>query len=99
MKSKKSMYTQIKEIGRDGMLHFTVRINQDGWIAECEEVTGIITGGKNKNPTQEEIRISIRDAVYSAFDIQTPDTNPFKRRTKTTVDMSNLIRIQSTISI
>lgn len=96
------MNAQIEEVGRDGMLHFIITTNKDGWLAQCEEISGIITGGKNSNPTQEEINLNIRDAVYSTFNVKPVSKVHVSRGLKTTlsdvVDMTK-IRIQSTISI
>lgn len=95
-----SMHKQISEVGRDGMLHFIIKTNEEGWLAQCEEISGIITGGSNPNPTQEDINLSIRDAVYSTFDIkpvsQVGSLSPLEMREG--MDMTK-IRIQSTITI
>jgi len=57
------------EIQKLGGLKFNIQRNNEGWIAECENLKGIITGGTNTNPTQEEVDLQIKDAIYSAFDI------------------------------
>lgn len=62
-----AMKAEIERLG--GKLNFTVRIYEDGWLAQCKEVTGIITGGPDVNPTDAEINDSIRDAVFSTFGI------------------------------
>jgi predicted RNase H-like HicB family nuclease len=59
----------ILEIKRRGKLRFTIQKNEEGWIAECEEIKGIITGGTNPHPTQEEVESQIKDAVFTAFGI------------------------------
>ncbi len=65
------MHKHIGKVGKKGMLHFIVRnLGKDGWMAQCEEISGIITGGPSSNPTQDEINVSVRDAVYSAFGIR-----------------------------
>ena len=50
-----------------GKLNFRIQKNEDGWLAECQEIKGIITGGTNANVTSEEINNIIRDAIFSAF--------------------------------
>lgn len=57
------------EIKRRGGLRFTIKKNEEGWIAECEEIKGIITGGTNPYPTSEEIESQLKDAVFTAFGI------------------------------
>lgn len=95
-----NMNKQISEVGRDGMLHFIIKTNEEGWTAQCEEITGIITGGANPNPTQDEINVNIRDAVYSVFDIQPVSqvSTLSPEEMCAGMDMTK-IRIQSTISI
>jgi hypothetical protein len=92
MKDFESMNAQIKEVGKDGMLHFTIETHQQGWMAQCEEIKGIVTGNTNPNPSQEEINSHIRDAVFSAFNIAPKNSYP----TKT---LSNLVKIETTIAI
>ena len=62
-----NMKQAIEQVG--GKLNFTVQRHGDGWLAECMEIKGIITGGNNANPTDEEINNNIRDAVFSTFGI------------------------------
>ncbi len=62
------MEKQIKDLG--GMLHFTIHKSEDGWMAKCNEVEGIITGGLNPNPEPYEIESQIREAMYTAFDVK-----------------------------
>jgi hypothetical protein len=63
------MSKQIGELG--GELHFTIHKTEDGWMAKCNEVEGIITGGVNPCPEDYEIQSQIREAIYTAFDIKT----------------------------
>ena len=65
--SVESMTRQIRDLG--GMLHFTITRSGDGWMAKCNEVEGIITGGLNPDPSEFEIESQIREAIYTAFDI------------------------------
>lgn len=61
-----------QEIGNlGGMLHFTIRKDEDGWFAQCNEVEGIITGGSNSNPTEFEVETNIREAIHTAFHVKT----------------------------
>jgi len=66
-KSFDRMTEQIKPMG--GKLTFNLKVDEEGWIAKCKEFDGIITGGTNKNPTQEEIRQALVDAIKTAFHI------------------------------
>jgi|SRR3989344_5680851 len=54
---------------RGGLLHFNTEHTTEGWSAQCLEIKGIITGGTNPNPSQEEIVSTIRDAIRVAFNI------------------------------
>lgn len=58
---------QIQKLG--GSLHFTIEKNEEGWSTQCKEVSGIITGGSNPNPTNYEIEHQIRAAVHAAFHV------------------------------
>lgn len=60
----------IVELDKIGSLNFEITINEDGWTAQCKEVSGIIAGGTNTNPTDSEIETQIRDAIYAAFDVK-----------------------------
>ena len=44
--------------------------DQNGWVAQCNEITGIMTGNTNSTPSEEEIKASIREAIAAAFNIQ-----------------------------
>jgi hypothetical protein len=66
------MEEEIRKVG--GLLHFTVRTQKNGtedtgWTAQCDEIEGIMTGGDNPDPSDEEIRSGIRQAIHTAFDI------------------------------
>ena len=60
-----AMKAAIEQVG--GKLTFTVRRYTDGWTAECKEMGGIVTGGTESNPTEQEINDNIRDAIFTAF--------------------------------
>lgn len=62
------------ELGKIGGLTFSVSKDEDGWVAQCDEVTGIIAGGTNPNPSPNEIETEIRSAVFSAFNVR--ETEP-----------------------
>lgn len=68
-KALESMKNELQKIG--GPLHFTVEKHSDGWTAECQEIQGIITGGDNPEPTEEEIKDNIREAIHVAFNVET----------------------------
>ena len=70
----------IQEIEKVGGLTFTVRKNAEGWVAQCNEIRGIITGNTNPTPTAIEIESQIRDAIFGAFNVKiekTPVESPF----------------------
>ena len=58
-----------KEIHKMGGLKFKIQKNSEGWIAECENFKGIITGGVNPKATDEEMNSQIKDAIFTAFGI------------------------------
>jgi len=63
------MQEEVAKLG--GMLHFTIRRDSDGWSAQCDEISGILTGGSSTNPTDEEIEANIQKAIHTAFHIET----------------------------
>ncbi len=63
----KKMNEQIKQTG--GKFTFDFGIDEEGWFARCKEFDGIVTGGTNKNPTEEEVMRSLIDAIKTAFNI------------------------------
>jgi len=62
----RDMLDRIKALGG---LDFEIKLHKRGWTAECTNLRGIITGGTNPKPTQEEVDDQVRDAIFSAFDI------------------------------
>jgi hypothetical protein len=62
-----NMRNEIQRMG--GSLRFKIQKNSEGWIAECENLKGIITGGTNPKATDEEINSQIKDAIFTAFGI------------------------------
>ncbi len=70
-----------KEIEKIGGLSFKIKTSEEGWIAQCNEVDGIIAGSTNSKPTNTEIESEIRQAIISALNIkvQKPSVeSPFK---------------------
>jgi hypothetical protein len=65
--SFQKMGEQVAKAG--GSLHFSMKIDNEGWFAVCKEFPGIVTGGPNKNPAEEELFHSIIESVKTAFDI------------------------------
>jgi predicted RNase H-like HicB family nuclease len=63
----KKMNEQIKNNG--GEFTFDFNVDEEGWFARCREFGGIMTGGRSKNPTEEEIMQSLIDAIKVAFHI------------------------------
>ena len=88
------MNSQIKEIGRDGMLHFIIKSHKKGWTAQCEEIEGIVTGNTNPNPSQDEINTNIRNAIFAAFNVQPKSITKRKENS-----LSTLVKIESCMSI
>ncbi|MDP2651549.1 MAG: hypothetical protein Q8O94_00220 [bacterium] len=62
------------ELEKIGSLTFSLSKDENGWVAQCDEVSGIITGGTNPNPSQSEIETEIRSAIFSAFNVR--ETKP-----------------------
>lgn len=88
------MSSQIKDIGRDGMLHFIIKTHKEGWTAQCEEIEGIVTGNTNPNPSQDEINTNIRNAIFTAFNVQ-----PKSIIKKGINNLNALIKIESSMVI
>jgi len=61
------MQRQIEGVG--GTLTFYLKIDNEGWFAKCKEFDGIITGGANGDPSEEEVLHSIVESVKTAFDV------------------------------
>ncbi len=59
-----------QEMEKVGGLTFKVEISEGGWVAQCNEINGIIAGNKNTNPTDVEIESEIRQAILSAFGVK-----------------------------
>ena len=53
-----------------GSLTFKVEKHEDGWVAQCKEVPGIISGNTNPDPSNFEIESLIREAIFSAFNVR-----------------------------
>ena len=45
----------LMEVKKHGGLSFNIRKYEDGWLAECTDIKGIVAGDTNPNPTQNEI--------------------------------------------
>ncbi len=80
------MTHQIQQLG--GMLHFTISKDEYGWSAQCNEVTGIITGGTNINPTDFEIESNIREAIFTAFHVETSTSSEILKKEVTQMALS-----------
>jgi len=63
------------EIGALGGLTFTMHYDEDGWTAQCNEVSGIIAGGDNRTPSKEEIEEGMRLAIFAAFGVAPKPTD------------------------
>jgi hypothetical protein len=60
----------VAELQKIGSLTFKIQKDQEGWMAQCNEVEGIIASNTNPNPSNDEIESQIRDAVFAAFDVK-----------------------------
>jgi predicted RNase H-like HicB family nuclease len=65
------------ELEKIGSLTFGINKDENGWIAQCDEVPGIIAGGTNPNPSPNEIESEIRSAIFAAFNVR--ETEPEAR--------------------
>lgn len=79
-KALKNMQKQIDASG--GELNFILKINDDGWVAQCKEFEGIITGGPSTNPSEKEIIKSLLNAIKTAFDVPINDLSSIKKKDK-----------------
>ena len=59
----------VKELDEIGSLTFKIISNEEGWVAQCNEVTGIIAGGTTQNPSDQELESGIRQSIFAAFDV------------------------------
>jgi hypothetical protein len=60
----------ITELEKIGSINFSITLSEEGWMAQCIEVPGIIASNLNPNPTDTEIEDRIRDAIYAAFNVK-----------------------------
>jgi hypothetical protein len=67
LEERNRVASQLQKIGS---LTFKVHTHEDGWLAICEEVKGLIAGNTNPRPSQSEIDSEIREAIYAAFDVK-----------------------------
>jgi|GEM_PF-2605195 len=85
-KAIEKMTKQIEQLG--GMLHFTISKDEEGWSAQCNEIMGIITGGSNPAPTDFEIESNIREAIFTAFHVETTTSSEFLKKEITQMALS-----------
>lgn len=64
----------MSELEKIGSLTFNLSKDENGWVAQCDEVTGIIAGGTNPNPSPNEIESEIRSTIFAAFNVR--ETEP-----------------------
>lgn len=60
----------VSELQKIGSLTFKVEKHEDGWMATCIEVPGIIAGNTNPNPSDFEVESQVREAIYAAFNVK-----------------------------
>lgn len=85
-KAIEKMTEQIAQLG--GMLHFTIYKDENGWSAQCNEVAGIITGGASPTPTDFEIESNIREAIFTAFHVETTTSSQILKKEVTQMSLS-----------
>lgn len=66
---------ELEKIG--SMLTFKIYKNEEGWTAQCNEVSAIIAGGTNANPSNSEIESQIRESIFSAFNVEAKESPYF----------------------
>ena len=54
---------------RGGSLHFTIKKNKNGWVAQCRTIKSIVTGGEDPNATNEAIDRQVKDAIFASFNV------------------------------
>jgi hypothetical protein len=59
-----------KEIEKLGGLTFEIEKHEDGWMAQCNQVKGIIAGNTNPNPSDIEVESQIRESIFAAFNVK-----------------------------
>ncbi len=78
---RKSFEVMKKEIeAKGGQLHFTLKVDDEGWFSKCVEFPNIVTGGYNPNPSQEEILRSTVEAIKTAFHVPIGDLSEDKAK-------------------
>jgi|SRR3989344_9111435 len=64
---RERVLNELQKIG--GKLTFKVNQDKDGWMAQCDELPGIIASNTNPNPSKDEIESQIRDSIFTAFNV------------------------------
>lgn len=72
---KARVIDELEKIG--SMLTFKIYKNEEGWTAQCNEVSAIIAGGTNINPSNSEIESQIRESIFSAFNVEAKESPYF----------------------
>jgi hypothetical protein len=73
---------ELRKIGK--MLTFKIFKSEDGWMAQCNEIKGIIAGGKNTQPADSEIESQIRESIFSAFNVEVEEVSYFTYQEEST---------------
>jgi len=66
------------EIQKIGGLTFSIETDEEGWTARCNEMSGIIAGNTNPDPSNAELETQIREAIYAAFNVKYENRSPVK---------------------
>jgi hypothetical protein len=72
---KARVINELEQIG--SMLTFKIHKTEDGWTAQCDQVSGIIAGGTNINPANSEIESQIRESIFAAFNVESKESPYF----------------------
>lgn len=60
----------IAELQKLGSLTFLIEVDEDGWIAKCQEIEGLFAADTNPKASSVEIDAQVREAVYNAFHVK-----------------------------
>ena len=65
------------EIRKIGNLTFSLYYDEDGWTAQCNEVSGILASGDNPKPSLDEIESEMRSAILAVFGAKRQASSPY----------------------
>lgn len=56
----------LEQIRPLGLLTFAIQKDENGWVGQCNQISGIVAGDTNPSPTDVEIKQGIQDAIAEA---------------------------------